>query len=186
MENNSGAHITPLPVRHVFRAQWDSYNDGIYFVTVCTRNQNHYFGNIVDNEMYLTAVGQRLEQCIIEINERFPYAKVLNHVVMPNHFHAVVEIKNVPLRNSFNKGCLKTSKRTLSLNRDSHFNSGLGVVVGQLKGAVSRWARKNGFEFAWQQRFHEHIIRTGKAFENIMAYIDSNIVNWNKDCFYRE
>ena len=75
MENNSGAHITPLPVRHVFRAQWDSYNDGIYFVTVCTRNQNHYFGNIVDNEMYLTAVGQRLEQCIIEINERFPYAK---------------------------------------------------------------------------------------------------------------
>ncbi len=36
----------------------------------------------------------------------------------------------------------------------------------------------------WQRLFHEHIIRNRFAFENTMNYIDNNVTNWNKDCFY--
>ena len=28
------------------RANWHDYNGGIYFVTICTKNREHYFGEI--------------------------------------------------------------------------------------------------------------------------------------------
>lgn len=35
----------------------------------------------------------------------------------------------------------------------------------------------------WQSRFHEHIIRNQRAFDNIMDYIDNNVARWEQDCF---
>lgn len=35
----------------------------------------------------------------------------------------------------------------------------------------------------WQSRFHEHIIRNQRAFDNIMDYIDNNVARWDQDCF---
>lgn len=32
--------------RHRFRAQWHDYNDGIYFVTICSHEKRHVFGHI--------------------------------------------------------------------------------------------------------------------------------------------
>ena len=31
------------------RANWHDYNGGVYFVTICTKNRKHYFGEIVAN-----------------------------------------------------------------------------------------------------------------------------------------
>ncbi len=28
------------------RANWHDYNGGIYFITICTKNREHYFGEI--------------------------------------------------------------------------------------------------------------------------------------------
>lgn len=28
------------------RANWHNYNGGVYFVTICTKNREHYFGEI--------------------------------------------------------------------------------------------------------------------------------------------
>lgn len=35
----------------------------------------------------------------------------------------------------------------------------------------------------WQRNYHEHIIRNQHAFDNIAAYIDTNVENWEADCF---
>ena len=35
----------------------------------------------------------------------------------------------------------------------------------------------------WQRNYHEHIIRNQRAFDHIMAYVDSNVENWINDCF---
>ena len=40
-----------LPQRKTPRAQWIEYNTGIYFVTVCTQNFIHYFGEISNGEI---------------------------------------------------------------------------------------------------------------------------------------
>ena len=74
------------------RATWHDYNGGMYFITICTKDREHYFGEIVDGEMRLTAVGAYVQQCIGEIPEHNVYAYVPLFVVMPNHIHMVVII----------------------------------------------------------------------------------------------
>ncbi len=53
-----------------------------------------------------------------------------------------------------------------------------------LKGGVKRDLTHLGVEFDWQPRFHEHIIRSRNAYDRIMNYVENNVANWEKDCFY--
>ena len=74
------------------RAKWLEYNEGVYFLTICTLNHVHYFGTIVDGEMCLSAVGAFLQNELEHIEQHHPHVSVLQYVVMPNHVHAIVEI----------------------------------------------------------------------------------------------
>ena len=38
--------------------------------------------------------------------------------------------------------------------------------------------------FAWQPRYHDHIIRTRTETNDIAKYIKHNPVQWEADCFY--
>lgn len=49
--------------------------------------------------------------------------------------------------------------------------STLGVIINQYKRAVTISARKNNSEFAWQSRFHDHIVRNNQFFQTIQEYI---------------
>lgn len=40
------------------RAEWHDYNGGLYHVTLCTKNREHYFGEIADGIMYLSETGE--------------------------------------------------------------------------------------------------------------------------------
>ena len=53
-----------LPQRKSPRAKWLDYNEGEYFVTVCTHNWIHYFGEIVDGKIHLSQIGQFLTECL--------------------------------------------------------------------------------------------------------------------------
>ncbi len=81
-----------------------------------------------------------------------------------------------------NLGCLKP-KMHGPATADFHHNSTLSVIVRCLKGGVTRECGRRNIKFAWQPRFHEHIIRNQQAFDNIMNYVDNNVANWHRDCF---
>ena len=72
------------------RAQWHDYNGAEYFVTICTKNRLHFFGEVVDGAMQLTDVGNHASQCIMKISEIHPDVEVPLFVVMPNHIHMVI------------------------------------------------------------------------------------------------
>ena len=74
------------------RAMWHDYNGGTYFVTICTRDMVHYFGEIVSGEMNMTEIGEYVQQCIKNIPQHNTYANVPAFVVMPNHVHLIVII----------------------------------------------------------------------------------------------
>jgi len=57
-------------------------------------------------------------------------------------------------------------------------------IIGSYKSAVTKHAHRLGFEFAWQTRFHDHIIRDEKSFNTISNYIINNPVNWQEDKFF--
>ena len=74
------------------RAVWHDYDGGAYFVTICTKDMAHFFGEIVDGEMCLTEIGRCADEQLRNVSSHYPYAKIPLWVVMPNHVHAIVMI----------------------------------------------------------------------------------------------
>ena len=82
-----------LPQRKSPRAKWLDYNEGEYFVTICTHNWIHYFGEIADGEIHLSQIGLFLTECLENTKIHQPHINILQYVVMPNHFHAIIDIE---------------------------------------------------------------------------------------------
>jgi REP element-mobilizing transposase RayT len=75
------------------RANWHNYNGGVYFVTICTNNREHYFGEICPGpQMQLSPIGQYAYNQFINVKTHYPYAKIPLFVIMPDHIHAIVTI----------------------------------------------------------------------------------------------
>lgn len=161
------------------RASWHDYGNGFYFVTVCTAHRVHHFGRISNQRMLLSAVGQFLSYQLEHISEHYPYAQIPCFVVMPDHFHGVVFIDGDLVPSSKRMECVADNLCT-DKSQLAQLQGRLSVVVGGIKSAVTKYARIDQPDFAWQTRFHDRIIRDEKEWENVCHYIETNVVHWKK------
>ena len=53
------------------RAQWHEYNGGLYFITICTDKREHFFGEIINNNMITSLLGDHASLCIKKINDKY-------------------------------------------------------------------------------------------------------------------
>jgi len=60
----------------------------------------------------------------------------------------------------------------------------ISSIIGSYKSVVTKNARFTDPHFAWQSRFHDHIIRNSESFQRIQNYILNSPGNWEKDKFY--
>jgi putative transposase len=60
-------------------------------------------------------------------------------------------------------------------------NDNVSRIVRWYKGRCSFEIRKIQADFAWQPRFHDHIIRNDAEYQRISDYIVSNPSNWMDD-----
>lgn len=174
---------------------WDYGSNAAYFVTICTQDRKCFFGHVVDGEMLLNEIGEIARDCWTQIPEHFPFVKLGEHVVMPNHVHGIVIIDKTDDGqnddpNERNVSHVETSKLGVSsiTNRTNaaleKWNSGtLGAIINQYKRAVTIRARKIHANFAWQSRYHDHIIRNDQLYHRISEYIKNNPANWREDTF---
>ena len=78
--------------RHSIRLKGYDYSQaGLYFVTICCQDRVCRFGNIENGEMILNDAGQMVEKWRAELSNKFPDIKLDTYVIMPNHFHAIIE-----------------------------------------------------------------------------------------------
>ncbi len=182
---------------------WNYGWDGAYFITICTKEREHYFGNISDNKMKLSSIGILADVFWHEIKNHAKNIILDEFVVMPNHIHGILILND---NNSDNKGnggngnvetrhalSLQSQKSPQSqptqktIGQQRFQNQGkntISSIIGSYKSAVSKHAHRLGYEFEWQSKFYDHIIKNEKSFENIRSYIYNNPENWEKDKFY--
>lgn len=146
-----------LPTRKNIRLKFYDYSEeGIYFITICTKNRIELLGKIGDNkDIKLSKEGILSEQYIRSINNIFNNVIVNEYVIMPNHIHMLLTIKN---------------KNNIDIFR----------IIKQYKMQVSK---KIGYSI-WQKSFYEHVIRNEKEYYIIKEYIQNNIINWQKDKYF--
>ena len=187
----------PLPNRHTPRAKWHKYNGAEYFVTICTNGREHYFGEVCDGQTQLTAVGECLKREIENTKTiRGDYVEIPLYVIMPNHVHLIVIIhgqrRTDVRRDALNASAHTTNTdargladaRSASLQQFGPQSENLGAVIRGIKSAVTRFARENNIPFAWQSRYHDHIVRSQNEMNRIAEYIEQNPARWESDCFY--
>ena len=58
----------------------------------------------------------------------------------------------------------------------------LGKIIRHYKAQTTKFCHDAGFtHFAWQSRFHDHIIRDRGDLNRIRKYIQANVKNWDMD-----
>ncbi|MDR6195380.1 transposase [Siphonobacter sp. SORGH_AS_0500] len=74
---------------------YDYSQAGLYFITICVQNRECLFGEILKGELFLNEAGQMVVSQWSALPERFKNIVLHEFVVMPNHFHAILEIETV-------------------------------------------------------------------------------------------
>ena len=161
-------------------AWWDYRNNAAYFVTICTAGREHYFGKIANGKMQLSDMGQIADQYWTEIPAHFPFIKLDAFVVMPNHVHGILVIDNpkvaVETLHATSLQLHATSPHSPTIRNEemaaiSPRRGSLSSVVRSYKSSVSKQGREIQADFAWQPRFHDHIIRNEESWRKIQEYI---------------
>jgi REP element-mobilizing transposase RayT len=160
--------------------EWDYSSEGYYFVTICVKDRLCVFGEVKDDEMFLNGLGNIVKKCWEEIPGHFDGVELDEFIVMPNHVHGIVIVKendSVAVGNRYICSLQKTNRNTMLLSK----------VLGAFKAAVTRDQNRISSEhFAWQKSFHDRIVRNQKELEKIQHYIIFNASKWREDDFFVE
>ena len=149
-----------LPKRKPTRlSEYDYFNQGAYFVTICVKDMKCILSNIIVGEglralpqIDLTSIGQIVEESICYMQTCYNCVSIDKYVIMPNHIHLLVSISDTGGRGS----------------------PPLHKIIGQFKSYTTKIY--NGV--LWQRSFYDHIIRGKEDYDNIWNYIDTNPQRW--------
>ena len=157
-----------LPKRkHPRLKHFDYGQGGLYFVTICTQGRKSIFANILDGaEIQLTEMGIIAENKLKEIGARYNNVCIEKYIIMPNHIHVLIEIKEM-------------------VSAGASPRPTLPDVMCAYKSLVTRIINgKYKYGKVFQTSFYEHIIRGKRDYLEIWDYIDNNPYLWEKDKLY--
>jgi len=177
---------------------YDYSKTGWYFITTCVQNRACLFGEIRVGtpHMILNAAGEMIAKWYYELENKYPGIRCREMVVMPNHFHCIIEIMDhhqqdahvgAPLRGRPVDAC------TIDVPQYGPDNKKFGVPMGEMvdwfktmttneyiRGVKNQgWKRFDGK--LWQRNYWEHIIRDDGSYSRIAAYILQNPSKWKDD-----
>ena len=182
-------------------AGWDYGSNGMYYVTICTKDRNRYFGEIVstrvsdkqpatdisnaDASIEDASIGdasiaslRATEIGIVALNNWqnipvfHPYVELDDFVIMPDHIHGILCID-------------KPDKTNWEVNKFGVQRENLASILRGFKSSVTKYSNTNNIEFCWQPRYYDRVIRDEKEYWNIKMYIQDNPDQWflNKEDF---
>lgn len=190
-------------------AGFDYRHPGLYFVTICTAGRACVFGDVVEERMVRSPLGQIAHGEWERTLRLRPTLVPDVFVVMPNHVHLLFGIAAIPDQAAADPAgraeadpagraeARLSPTRTLRTTRTPQWpatsdspptlgspSGSVPAVVGAYKSAVTRKARQAGLwegEPLWQARFHDRIVRDAREAGRIRRYILDNPLRWNQD-----
>lgn len=167
-------------IRHKhIRLPGHDYTTGLYFVTLCTNARAKVLGTIADDgnaaRIELTDVGRIVDECWRSIPEHFPYARIGEMQVMPDHLHAILIL-------GVDHGSTRWVDATLPIPPTFHGprRGSLGAIIGAFKSETTKRVNRLNHTVGsrlWQRGYYERIIRD-QEYERIASYIAMNPKNW--------
>lgn len=162
---------------------WDYSDPGFYFVTICVKNRKNMFGEIIDGKMILNELGYVVKYCWRDLPNHYKNCILDSYVIMPNHFHGIIRIKNVHHYNNVEMGLQPISEAGLQSASTKYKQYSLFEMIRGFKTFSSKKINvvNHALYFQWQKSYYDHIIRTQESLWNIREYIKNNPRNWGCD-----
>ncbi|HEU5014324.1 MAG TPA: transposase [Roseiflexaceae bacterium] len=154
---------------------WDYTATGYYFVTICTRRRQHFFGTVINSAMCLSPIGELVQDEWLQTEHVRQYVSLDEWIIMPNHMHGIIVI-NEPAAHTDDddndvddgNGNVETPRRGVSTaggtsqpsptspqpprirSRDDVAmpmlqSQSLGAIVGQFKSVATKRIRAAGY-----------------------------------------
>lgn len=155
---------------------------GAYFITICTQGRECLFGQIVDGEMRLNALGEIVRAEWEKSATIRAEIEICEYVIMPNHIHAIVMIHW-----SDGRG-VRPDAPTSGSSPIGPKPKSIGALIAGFKSAATtciNQTRQTPGAPVWQRNYYERIIRDEASYENIAAYILNNPGQWETDQLFR-
>jgi len=155
---------------------YDYASTGMYFVTICTRNRECLFGEIVNSRMQMNRWGEIVAKEWSKTPEIRPNVMLDEFVIMPNHMHGIINI--LP-----NVGATRRVAPT-TMRANGPISGSVGAIIGQFKSATTKrinQMRNVVHAPIWQRNYHDHIMRNEADLNRIREYIKNNPATWNDD-----
>ena len=80
-------------IKSIRLQSWNYTENGSYFITVCSKKRKCFLGNISNEKMVLSPMGEIVEKYWYEIPHHFPFIKLGAFTIMPNHIHGIISIR---------------------------------------------------------------------------------------------
>lgn len=159
---------------------YDYSQPGAYFITVCTRNKECLFGEVINGEVILNEYGQCVEFTWKDLPNHNPNILLDAFIIMPNHVHGIVIIVGAGSEPAQGTGLEPSGgSGTRPYKKPSLFE-----IVRQFKTFSARrinQLRNTPGVPVWQRNYYEHIIRSEYALNKIREYIINNPIRWELD-----
>jgi REP-associated tyrosine transposase len=172
---------------------YDYSQKGLYFITICTRHRSHIFGKIEKGKMILNEYGEIAEEEWERSEEIRNEIELCEYIIMPNHFHGIVEINagangRSPVRGISGVRDDSSNREIIICERENVIpkmqSRSVSSLVSGYKSVVTKrinQIRSMPGEKLWQRNYWEHIIRNEDEYLRISNYIKNNPMKWYND-----
>jgi len=140
-------------------AGFDYSRAGAYFVTLCSWQRESLFGSVVSDDVELNAAGRIVREEWLASFDIRQELRPDTFIVMPNHFHAIVWLRNGRHPTLVH---LIAGFKASSTGRVNAVNGTPGLPV-------------------WQRTYYDRIVRHDLELNRIRQYILNNPLKWPDD-----
>jgi len=144
--------------------RYDYSSNGVYYITICTQNRKHYFGEIVEGKLHETEQSKICTLCWLDLPDYYNNCILDEFIIMPNHVHGIIIIENHDVVETVRYSLSEIVRgfKTFTAKKINIFQNTQGKPL-------------------WQSRYYDHIICDESELYSIREYIINNPINWKED-----
>ena len=134
-----------------------------YFVTIEPNNKTYQFSTIIDGEIELNEIGKIIDDQWKWLFDRYPYLRMDEYVIMPDHFHGIIRYlpsylfpENVRDAREHPTGPRAIPESPVHCRKIKP----LPEIIGAFKTTSSKKIHLAGYlDFKWKRSFNDRILR---------------------------
>ena len=158
----------------------DYSGPGYYFVTINVKHARCCLGRVAGGKIILNQFGKIVANQWKSLPQHYPYCRIDEFIVMPDHFHGILEIGDV-------RAAVPSRPTKAWVPSEGAWGQAplhnLSSIIRAFKLFSAQRINALGpkIPFQWHRSYYDHIIRNEKSLANIRQYIRNNPRPWVLD-----